>query len=52
MIFLEKRIKNVKLTKTEKKIGEYILNNLSHVCFVTLAQLAKELDVSDTSVIR
>ncbi|MGM9532304.1 MurR/RpiR family transcriptional regulator [Intestinibacter sp.] len=52
MIFLEKRIKNVKLTKTEKKIGEYILNNLSHVCFLTLAQLAKELDVSDTSVIR
>lgn len=52
MVFLEQKIQNVKLTKTEKKIGEYILSNISHVCFITLAQLAKELDVSDTSVIR
>lgn len=33
-------------------IAEYILNNIKDVCFMTCAQVAKNMDTSDTSVIR
>lgn len=49
---LEDAIRHAKLTKLEKTIAEYVLKNIGEVSFMTVAELAKELDVSDTSIIR
>lgn len=49
---LEDAIRCAKLTKLEKTIAEYILKNIGEVSFMTVAELAKALDVSDTSIIR
>lgn len=51
-IDLETAIKNTHLTKIERKVAEYILANTSAVCFQTASDIAKELDISDSSVIR
>lgn len=49
---LEDAIRRAKLTKLEKTIAEYVLKNIDEVSFMTVAELAKALDVSDTSIIR
>ena len=49
---LEDAIRFAKLTKLEKTIAEYVLKNIDEVSFMTVAELAKNLDVSDTSIIR
>lgn len=49
---LEDAIRHAKLTKLEKTIAEYVLRNIGEVSFMTVAELAKALDVSDTSIIR
>lgn len=49
---LEDAIRFAKLTKLEKTIAEYVLKNIGEVSFMTVAELAKTLDVSDTSIIR
>lgn len=49
---LEDAIRHAKLTKLEKTIAEYVLKNIGEVSFMTVAELAKSLDVSDTSIIR
>ena len=50
--FLEDIIKNAKLTKTEAMIAEYILKTEDEIYFMTAADIATKLDISDTSVIR
>ena len=42
----------VKLTKKEKLIAEFILDNFAEACFITSTEIAKRLQVSDSSVIR
>lgn len=49
---LEDRIKNTRLTKTEKRIADYLLEHSGSLYFTTARDLAAELNVSDTSVIR
>lgn len=49
---LEDAIRHAKLTKLEKRIAEYVLKNIDDVSFMTVAELAKALDVSDSSIIR
>lgn len=52
MSLLEGKIKNSYLTKTEKIIAEYIVNNQDEVLFMTSSNLAAKIGVSDTSIIR
>lgn len=40
------------LTKTQKMIAKYILDNYSDACFMTSTEIAAELGVSESSVIR
>ena len=40
------------LTKTQKMIAKYILDNYSDACFMTSTDIATELGVSESSVIR
>ena len=40
------------LTKTQKIIAEYILDNASEACFMTSTEIALKLGVSESSVIR
>lgn len=40
------------LTKTQKMIARYILDNYSDACFMTSTEIATELGVSEASVIR
>lgn len=49
---LEDAIRHAKLTKLEKRIAEYVLKNINDVSFMTVAELAHALDVSDSSIIR
>lgn len=49
---LKERIVKAKLTKKESNIAEYILYNISKVCFMSTSELAKELGTSNTSVNR
>ena len=49
---LEDAIRQAKLTKTEQRIAEHVLRHVEEISFVTLAQMAKTLGVSETSVIR
>lgn len=41
-----------RLTKTQKVIAEYILDNASEACFMTSTEIALKLGVSESSVIR
>lgn len=45
-------IKIDKMSKTQKKIAEYILNNRIETAFLNVKQLAKNAEVSDASIIR
>ncbi len=49
---LQARLMGVKLTKKEKLIAEFILDNFAEACFITSTEIAKRLHVSDSSVIR
>ncbi|NME35073.1 MULTISPECIES: MurR/RpiR family transcriptional regulator [Fusobacterium] len=49
---IEERIKGAKLTKNEKKVLEFILQNIDRACYMTSSEIAKELNLGDTSVIR
>ena len=44
--------KNVKLTKSEKAMADYILANFREVCFLTSTELAEKVGSSHSSVIR
>ena len=46
------RIKDKSLTKTEKIIADYILDNINTICFSPIKDVALDCGVSDTSVIR
>lgn len=46
------RVKNVRLTQTEKEIADYFLEHEQELYFSTSKALAQALGVSDTSVIR
>ena len=52
MNHLEKKIKAVNLTKTEKIIADYLLDNLQTVGFASVKEVANGCGTSDTSVIR
>lgn len=43
---------SVKLTKKETLIAAFVLDNFAKACFITSTDIAKRLDVSDSSVIR
>lgn len=49
---LEEKIKNARLTRVEKKVADYILENSESLYFLTAKDIAQQLDVSDASVIR
>lgn len=49
---LRAQLMGVKLTKKEKLIAEFILDNFAEACFITSTEIAKRLHVSDSSVIR
>lgn len=40
------------LTKAEKKIADYILNNMDHAIYMSITELANACDVGETSVYR
>ncbi|MCJ8343039.1 MAG: MurR/RpiR family transcriptional regulator [Cetobacterium sp.] len=52
LTILENKIKDKKLTKTEKIIAEYFYKNENKLYFLTSTNIAEELEISDTSVIR
>lgn len=49
---LREEIRNASLTKTETIIGEFMLDHYESACFMTSADVARELEVSESSVIR
>ena len=46
------KLKNTRLTKKEKRITEFFLDEEQRVFLMNVADIAKTIDVSDTSVIR
>ena len=49
---LRAQLMGVKLTKKEKLIAEFVLDNFAEACFITSTEIAKRLNISDSSVIR
>ena len=49
---LRAQLMGVKLTKKEKLIAEFILDNFAEACFITSTEHSRRLQVSDSSVIR
>ena len=49
---LRETINNAKLTKTQRMIAAYILDNSADACFMTSTEIAETLGVSESSVIR
>jgi len=49
---LQDKIKTVSLTKTDRKIADYILDHQDTIGLETVTQLALNIGVSDTSIIR
>lgn len=49
---LRENIHNATLTKTQKMIAKYILDNSADACFMTSTEIALKLGVSESSVIR
>lgn len=49
---LEDKIKSANLTKTERTIAEFILNNPEQSLFMTSTDLAAAIGISDSSIIR
>lgn len=46
------RVNQTKLTKKEREIADYILNNLNYTAFLSGIQLAREINVSATLITR
>ncbi|MDO4531855.1 MAG: MurR/RpiR family transcriptional regulator [Bacillota bacterium] len=49
---LRARLMDVKLTKKEKLIAEFVLDHFAEACFITSTEIARRLNISDSSVIR
>jgi len=49
---LEDEIRKARLTKTGRSIADFVLENLSRICFMTTDEVSREMGVSDASVIR
>ena len=49
---LRTMINNTSLTKTQKMIAKYVLDNFADACFMTSTEIAMKLGVSESSVIR
>ncbi len=49
---LQQMISATRLTKKESLVAEYLINNLNTICFMSASELARTLDVSDTTVNR
>ncbi len=49
---LKDLMKRATLTKTSRRIGDFILDHETDACFMTSTELAQELEVSEASVIR
>jgi len=49
---IAERVKDIKLTKSQKLIAEYFINNQDRICNLSSQDLAKEIGVSDASIIR
>lgn len=49
---IEERGYAVKFTKNERLIYEFIVNNKEKACFMTSTDIARQLNIGDTSVIR
>lgn len=49
---LRTMINNTSLTKTQKMIAKYVLDNSADACFMTSTEIAMKLGVSESSVIR
>lgn len=49
---LRETINNAHLTKTQKMIAKYVLDNSTDACFMTSTEIAQKLGVSESSVIR
>ena len=49
---LEKRIQRAQLTKGQHRIADYFLKNQNRICNMTSLAIAREIGVSDASVIR
>ena len=49
---LREAINNARLTKTQRMIATYILDNSADACFMTSTEIAETLGVSESSVIR
>ena len=49
---LTAKIQNAKLTKTQEKIARYFLRNMEHIGSLSSMEVAKEIGVSDASIIR
>ena len=49
---LRETIRNANLTKTQKMIAKFILDNSADACFMTSTEIALKLGVSESSVIR
>ncbi|MGN1267617.1 MAG: MurR/RpiR family transcriptional regulator, partial [Dorea sp.] len=45
-------IHNANLTKTQKMIAKYVLDNFADACFMTSTEIALKLGVRESSVIR
>lgn len=52
MGFLEQKISELALPKTEKRVADYILVNQDNVGLKTVTELAEDIGVSGTSIIR
>lgn len=46
---LRAQLMGVKLTKKEKLIADFILDNFAEACFITSTEIAKRIHVSDSS---
>ena len=51
-IFTQIRLQFNNLTKAEKKVGEFVLNNPKDVLYMSITDLAEKCNVGDTSVFR
>lgn len=50
--FLEEKFKDIKFTKTEKKIADFLLKKGQKITFMTSKEIGEQLNISGTSVIR
>ena len=46
---LKQKIQKLELTKTEKTVADYILDNMDSIPFLTVTDMAQQSGVSDTS---